>query len=170
MTLSSPAARIIVAAALFLPGIDVMLPITGARAQNNCLTAPSAAAPNGQHWYYSIDKATQRKCWYLRPLRDESAAPLHAAPSDPSPAGATQPLGSAATPQATNSVSSPQRAVPNSNSASRPASTQPALRWCAYFTGGPSKCDFGNFKDCLEAIKGKTAVCVQNIQDSPPAR
>ena len=42
-------------------------------------------------------------------------------------------------------------------------------QWCAYFTGGPSHCDFATFQDCLQAIKGKTALCVQNAQDVPPA-
>ncbi len=30
-----------------------------------CLAAPKAAAPQGQHWYYHIDRATRHKCWYL---------------------------------------------------------------------------------------------------------
>src|SRR5262249_55858126 len=28
---------------------------------------PSSSAPDGSHWYYHTDRATQRKCWYLRP-------------------------------------------------------------------------------------------------------
>jgi hypothetical protein len=41
--------------------------------------------------------------------------------------------------------------------------------WCAYFTGGPTSCNFTTFDDCLQAIKGKTGLCVQNAQYAPPA-
>src|SRR5262252_2665714 len=30
-----------------------------------CLAAPNAQSPQGQHWYYRLDRATHRKCWYL---------------------------------------------------------------------------------------------------------
>ncbi len=33
---------------------------------NECLSAPKGVSPKGQHWYYHLDRATQRKCWYLR--------------------------------------------------------------------------------------------------------
>ena len=37
-----------------------------ARAEENCLPAPNAPAPQGSHWYYRTDPVKQRKCWYLR--------------------------------------------------------------------------------------------------------
>ena len=40
---------------------------TPARAANECLAAPNAPSPKGSHWYYRLDRANQRKCWYLRP-------------------------------------------------------------------------------------------------------
>jgi hypothetical protein len=30
-----------------------------------CNAAPNSPAPEGSHWYYRTDRATQRKCWYL---------------------------------------------------------------------------------------------------------
>ncbi len=42
-------------------GTDVQ---AAARA-NDCLTAPNASAPGGQHWSYRIDRQNNRKCWYL---------------------------------------------------------------------------------------------------------
>jgi Protein of unknown function (DUF3551) len=39
-------------------------------------------------------------------------------------------------------------------------------QWCAYFSGGPTNCTFATFAQCLEAIRGKTALCQENI---PPA-
>ena len=37
-----------------------------ARAADDCLAAPKNETPEGSHWYYRIDRATQRHCWYLR--------------------------------------------------------------------------------------------------------
>jgi len=31
----------------------------------DCLAGPNAQSPQGQHWYYRLDRATHRKCWYL---------------------------------------------------------------------------------------------------------
>ncbi len=38
-----------------------------ARAEDNCLAAPNAPAPQGSHWYYRTDTVKRIKCWYLRP-------------------------------------------------------------------------------------------------------
>jgi hypothetical protein len=37
-------------------------------------------------------------------------------------------------------------------------------QWCAYFTGGPTNCSLATFEDCLQTIKGKPGLCVQNAQ------
>jgi hypothetical protein len=37
------------------------------RAADDCLTKPNAAAPQGSHWYYRVDRTTHRECWYLGP-------------------------------------------------------------------------------------------------------
>lgn len=63
--ISNPAAPIAVVAALVLSGIGAGLPIDSARADNTCLAAPNAAAPEGQHWYYRLDRQKHAKCWYL---------------------------------------------------------------------------------------------------------
>jgi hypothetical protein len=47
-------------------------------------------------------------------------------------------------------------------------SGQENAQWCAYFTNGPTNCGFATFEDCLQTIKGKTALCVQNAQPVPP--
>lgn len=36
------------------------------RAAEDCLEQPNAQAPQGGHWYYHTDRATNRKCWVLR--------------------------------------------------------------------------------------------------------
>jgi len=35
------------------------------RAADDCLSAPNRAPAPGGHWYYHIDRASDRKCWYL---------------------------------------------------------------------------------------------------------
>jgi hypothetical protein len=38
-----------------------------------CIEAPSGAAPEGERWYYRLDRETRRKCWHVRTVRDEGA-------------------------------------------------------------------------------------------------
>ena len=59
---------------------------TDVRAQttaDNCLSSPKSTTPAGSHWYYRIDHAAKRKCWYLR---DENGKKVSAAPQASSPA------------------------------------------------------------------------------------
>jgi hypothetical protein len=53
-------------------------------------------------------------------------------------------------------------------SSAQAQSGQQNVQWCAYFTGGSTNCSFSTFEDCLQTIKGKTALCVQNAQNAPP--
>ncbi len=34
-------------------------------ADDDCLSGPKGQTPSGGHWYYRIDRATKRHCWYL---------------------------------------------------------------------------------------------------------
>ena len=73
---------------------------------DDCLMAPNSAAPAGSHWYYHMDSAKQRKCWYVR-AADQSAQHVIAKPaSDPA-----------------NTVAQP--ASDPANAAARPASDPP---------------------------------------------
>jgi hypothetical protein len=44
-----------------------------------CLSGPKGAPPKGGHWYYRIDRATKRHCWYVG-----DAKPSRVAPQNPS--------------------------------------------------------------------------------------
>jgi len=73
--------------------------VTDLRAQaataDDCLTAPKGPTTAGSHWYYRIDRATKRQCWYLREDGDKagdkstratppvSAPATSAAPAEP---------------------------------------------------------------------------------------
>lgn len=125
--ISSPAAHVAAVAVLLVVGTGVDLTIDGARADDNCLSAPGAPAPAGQHWYYRIDHVSQHKCWYVRAM---APLPNHdAAKSPPSSSNAlglveTPQLFSAATPHAANAKSATQPPSSNSNSVSEVGLTQ----------------------------------------------
>jgi hypothetical protein len=40
----------------------------------DCLAGPNAQSPPGRHWYYRIDRASHRKCWYLGELKRHRGA------------------------------------------------------------------------------------------------
>jgi hypothetical protein len=56
-----------------------------AGATEACLSGPKGAAPKGSHWYYRVDHATKRNCWYVRAEGDKPVA------SRNSPIGQTSP-------------------------------------------------------------------------------
>jgi hypothetical protein len=37
-----------------------------ANAASDCLASPKGTAPQGQHWFYRVERGTKRQCWYLR--------------------------------------------------------------------------------------------------------
>jgi hypothetical protein len=62
-----------------LAAAALIAPLGGtASAADGCLSGPNSVSPAGSHWYYRIDRATNRRCWYLGALghsahRDASA-------------------------------------------------------------------------------------------------
>jgi hypothetical protein len=60
-----PFGSIALVATLLILGVGVTMATDPARA-DDCLTAPNSPAPQGSHWYYRLDRASQRKCWYVR--------------------------------------------------------------------------------------------------------
>jgi hypothetical protein len=70
------------------------------KSADNCLSAPKGTTQAGHHWYYRVDRATKRACWYSR---EESAKTARAAPQDSAP-----PLQAASPPAVTNPVPSQQ--------------------------------------------------------------
>jgi len=76
--------------------LAVLVAATGAaspaaRAADDCLAAPNGTAPQSSHWYYRVDRATHRKCWYL----GQQGAKRRRAVAATAPA-ATQPVAPAA--------------------------------------------------------------------------
>jgi len=77
--------------ALLVRGITIALAavnmtVKPSRAADDCLAGPNAAAPQGSHWYYRVDRAAHRECWYLGPERRtharQDASPARSHPSN----------------------------------------------------------------------------------------
>jgi hypothetical protein len=65
----------------------IILSSNPAFAVDECLAAPNAPAPAGSHWYYRLERSTERKCWYVREQRQETrAAPPKMRPAAVTPA------------------------------------------------------------------------------------
>jgi hypothetical protein len=69
-----------------LAGTLVVQPTTS-HAADECLSGPKGAAPRGSHWYYRVDRATKKNCWYVRAERKQgpstnSAATLTLPPAE----------------------------------------------------------------------------------------
>ncbi len=54
-------------------GALAALPPRIALAADDCLTEPNLRAAQGGHWYYRVDRARNRNCWYLRQPHAEAA-------------------------------------------------------------------------------------------------
>jgi hypothetical protein len=65
-------------------------------AADDCLSGPKGALPQGGHWYYRIDRATKRHCWYIG---DEKEKVSRAAPGNSSSASSISPPEQTATQQ-----------------------------------------------------------------------
>lgn len=76
-----------------LAGVPVAtISLGAARAADDCLSAPKNETPDGSHWYYRIDHATKRHCWYLRKEGEEAmqiAPPTAASPAPITPKAET---------------------------------------------------------------------------------
>lgn len=51
-----------------------------ANTASDCLASPKGVAPQGQHWYYRLERATKRQCWYLRAGGTKAVQTAQAAP------------------------------------------------------------------------------------------
>jgi hypothetical protein len=68
-------------------------------AADECVAKPTGAAPQGQHWYYRVDRVTKNQCWYLAAEGTKVRAPARLDPKiaasstrKPAPKPIVQPL------------------------------------------------------------------------------
>jgi hypothetical protein len=117
-----------------LAGVTLVIATNGvAHATEACLSGPKGAAPKGSHWYYRIDHATKRNCWYVRAEGEKPAAsqnsplsptsPQAETPLQPSVANARAEAGPAdiGQPNAVAAESAPPAAANNAQASDAPA-------------------------------------------------
>jgi hypothetical protein len=78
---------------------------------DDCLSKPNGPSPPGSHWYYRLERATQRQCWYLGaegtkarqqvrevppPARSPAAKAVPQVPAPPTPESAAAEVAPAA--------------------------------------------------------------------------
>jgi hypothetical protein len=80
---------------------------SAAGAQDECLSSPNDKAPGGGHWYYRIDRATKRHCWYQRE-EGEKASPI----ATPNSTASARPVGPKAPTAAQRSVADARAELP----------------------------------------------------------
>jgi hypothetical protein len=88
--------------------LSTALPL-GAHAAETCLAAPKGAAPQGSHWYYRLERGSQRKCWRLvqKDQKGQSAA-AQAAPQGDADDDAEDPPAPQAAKKSGGRVTAPQ--------------------------------------------------------------
>jgi hypothetical protein len=47
--------------------LPVIVSSSSALSADECLATPNSPSPPGSHWYYRLERPSQRKCWYLGP-------------------------------------------------------------------------------------------------------
>jgi hypothetical protein len=84
----------VVCAGVALTVSSGVLPDSMVEAATECRTKPGAPPSEGKHWYYSTDRANNRRCWYLadrgeKVHRPPRFAPPQRAAATPEPPAAT---------------------------------------------------------------------------------
>jgi hypothetical protein len=100
--------------------------LTNTASADDCLAEPNSPAPAGSHWYYHLDRATQRKCWYIH-AKDQPVQPAAAqATSDPASLTPAAPIPLEKPAQA--SASDPMSISPGDSVPSLPRVEVPAVK------------------------------------------
>ena len=164
LKISGPVGAALFVTAILAAGTSAGLSIGSARA-DDCLAAPKGAAPQGQHWYYHVDRATRRKCWYLHgamPLRHHAVTRHHATQdADAEPAADPPTATAAAVPPAPSTAATAPPA---------PAATAPApVPESAAVDSPPAPHVTVLAVKTVTPFVGTTALPRQNASEQPPA-
>lgn len=91
-----------------------------ANAAADCLASPKGAAPQGQHWFYRLERSTKRQCWYLRAEGPKATQSAQATTDTPDAASAA--------PQSLQNAHAEYIAPQTSSAASAPALAAAAMQ------------------------------------------
>jgi hypothetical protein len=91
---------------------------SGEPTADQCRTKPGLSAPQGTHWYYRVNRADNRHCWYLAAVGAQTPSHTRAAMSPVAPQVPTPPLNDTAD---TAGAAPSQAALPQTGDAQAPA-------------------------------------------------
>jgi hypothetical protein len=105
-----------------------------ANAASDCLASPKGTAPDGQHWYYRLERATKRQCWYLRAEGGKTATTTQTAnavaqPDSPAPHPVQDARAEYITPQSAAQNAQPAAPPASTTADSNPQQPAVATRW-----------------------------------------
>ncbi len=100
---------------LFASSAAFAAPDTSAAGGAECLSSPKSETPAGGHWYYRIDHATKRKCWYVGDASAKASKKAKASVAVRSKPAASSPESAAKDP--TQSVSEPRTGIKSADAA-----------------------------------------------------
>jgi len=122
--ISTLVASILAGAPLAAVSQNAPTPSSTAAAAPDCLASPKDAAPQGQHWYYRLDRTTKRKCWYLRAAGGKAAQTAQATdasePDTAPPQAVQNARAEYIAPQTSAAASTPNMAAPAPAAANAP--------------------------------------------------
>jgi hypothetical protein len=118
--------------------LSTALPL-GAHAAETCLAAPKGAAPQGSHWYYRLERGSQRKCWRLvqKDQKGQGTAAQAAPQGDvdddteetPAPQAAKKPGGRVTAPQPKASSTLVTKDVSDTDNTNDTTATTQPVQW-----------------------------------------
>jgi hypothetical protein len=90
-------------------------PAGAAPAADTCLAGPNGTAPEGRHWFYRVDRAKHRNCWYLgaQGTKVRRAATRTRTPAPAEPAEPAGPAVAEATSDVPTTIEPPASAPPS---------------------------------------------------------
>lgn len=94
---------------------------TVANAESDCLASPKGVAPQGQHWFYRLERTTKRQCWYLRAEGAKEGAKEATKATQSTQATADTPIAAPAAPQSVQNAHAEYIARQTSPASSAPA-------------------------------------------------
>ena len=120
MRIPRPIRSIALVFTLFAAGAGIGSVAANIARADDCLTAPNSTTPQGSHWYYRMDWANQRKCWYLRAPGEASQQRAQRVRPDAASTAQSTPAPDAGSPAAVAQAGAPRLATPNEDVAPAP--------------------------------------------------
>lgn len=137
---------------------------TDAAKSSACLSGPKGAAPQGERWFFRVERGTKKHCWYTRANTSRNVAARTPAAEPIEAADATQPAPPQPAPLQPSVANARAEVVALAFPAPPVVATQPAMT-----TDAPSRTLADRFSDHPNAGQPAQALPAGVAQPTPPA-